>query len=75
MASTSETYSSVPGFEGVDVVSSQTKRVKCSGSGGALGHPVTWLDMGLENQVQCKYCDRVFMFEGTLGDGDGNAAT
>ena len=58
-----------------DVVEVSTKRVRCSGPGGALGHPMTWLDMGLADRVECKYCDRLFVFRGSLGDGDGNAKT
>ncbi len=37
-----------------------SKRVACDGGGGALGHPKTWLDMGQEREVTCKYCDQVF---------------
>lgn len=40
-----------------------TKRVACDGGGGALGHPKTWLDMGQDNQVECKYCDRLFILD------------
>ena len=58
-----------------DVVLVSTKRVRCSGPGGALGHPMVWLDMGLADRVECKYCDRVFVFDGKLKDGDGNART
>lgn len=43
-----------------DVVLVTTRRVACDGGGGALGHPKIWLDMGQDNQVRCKYCDRVF---------------
>lgn len=43
-----------------DVTIVTTRRVACDGVGGALGHPKTWLDMGQDNQVRCKYCDRVF---------------
>ena len=38
-----------------------TKYVKCDGGGGPLGHPVSWMDMGEENHVTCKYCDREFV--------------
>ena len=75
MASTSDKYSLNPNSNYGDVVSVTSKRVRCSGPGGALGHPMSWLDMGLENQVECKYCDRIFVFEGDLGLGDGNAKT
>ena len=46
-----------------DVVMVQSKRVKCDGGGGALGHPVVWLDMGDDDFVICKYCDRVFRLD------------
>ena len=46
-----------------DVITVQSTRVKCDGGGGALGHPVTWLDMGDEDFVICKYCDRVFKLD------------
>lgn len=43
-----------------DVIMVDTKRIACDGGGGALGHPRIWLYMGTDNQVQCKYCDRIF---------------
>ncbi|MGB3454955.1 MAG: zinc-finger domain-containing protein [Litorimonas sp.] len=46
-----------------DVVVVGQKYVKCDGGGGALGHPVTWLDMGEDDFVICKYCDRVFKLD------------
>jgi len=38
-----------------------TKRVACDGGGGALGHPLVYMDMGDENFVECAYCDRRFV--------------
>ena len=70
-----EKYAVKPDDREADVVVVNTKRVKCSGPGGALGHPLTWLDMGLADRVECKYCDRLFVFEGALAQGDGNAKT
>lgn len=46
-----------------DVIVVTTKRVACDGGGGALGHPKTWLDMGQDTKVTCKYCDRVFKLD------------
>lgn len=46
-----------------DVTVVITKRVACDGSGGALGHPRTWLDMGQDTKVRCKYCDRLFVLD------------
>ncbi len=52
-----------------DVVIVQSRRVMCEGSGGALGHPRIWLDMGQETSVRCKYCDRLFKLDpDTSGD-------
>lgn len=46
-----------------DVVIVTSKRVACDGGGDALGHPKTYLDMGEDAQVVCKYCDRVFKLD------------
>jgi len=46
-----------------DVIVVTTKRVACDGGGGALGHPKTYLDMGQDTEVTCKYCDRVFKLD------------
>ena len=52
-----------------EVIVSNTRRVKCDGGGGALGHPVVYYDMGEADFVECGYCDRRFV----LGDGaDGH---
>jgi uncharacterized Zn-finger protein len=47
-----------------EVISVTTRRVKCDGGGGALGHPVVFYDMGEDNFVECLYCDRRFVLEG-----------
>ena len=46
-----------------DVTIVTTTRVACDGGGGALGHPKTYLDMGQDGQVSCKYCDHVFKLD------------
>ena len=38
-----------------------TKRVACDGGGGALGHPLVYMDMGEDDFVECGYCDRRFV--------------
>ena len=38
-----------------------TKRVACDGGGGALGHPLVYMDMGGDDHVECGYCDRRFV--------------
>jgi uncharacterized Zn-finger protein len=44
-----------------EVVVVDTTRVACDGSGGALGHPRVYLEMGDEKFVDCGYCDRRFV--------------
>jgi uncharacterized Zn-finger protein len=51
-----------------EVITVTSKRVKCDGGGGALGHPVVFYDMGEEPFVECGYCDRRFVLEGGPAD-------
>lgn len=46
-----------------DVTIVTKKRVACDGGGGGLGHPKTYLDMGTDTSVRCKYCDRIFQLD------------
>lgn len=43
-----------------EVIIVSSKRVACDGGGGALGHPLVYMDMGDETFVECGYCDRRF---------------
>jgi len=47
----------------INVITTHKTRVSCDGGGGALGHPKTWLDMGTDNQVTCKYCGQIFRLD------------
>lgn len=38
----------------------RSKRVACDGGGGALGHPLVYMEMGDDDYVECGYCDRRF---------------
>lgn len=44
-----------------EIIEVASRKVKCDGGGGALGHPVVWYDMGEEDFVECGYCDRRFV--------------
>ncbi len=44
-----------------EIIQTTQKRIACDGGGGALGHPKVWLEMGEKNQVECPYCDRLFV--------------
>ncbi len=46
-----------------DVIIVVKRRVSCDGGGGALGHPKVYMDMGLDDEVECKYCDRLFKLD------------
>ena len=39
------------------------RTVACDGGGGALGHPLVYMDMGGEDFVECGYCDRRFVLD------------
>jgi len=35
--------------------------VACNGGGGALGHPLVYLNLSAEGKVECPYCSRLFI--------------
>ena len=48
----------------------ETPVVGCDGGGGALGHPMIYLNMGDERQATCPYCSRHFeLAEGVKAGG------
>ena len=51
-----------------DVILTNQSRVACNGGGGALGHPRVWYEMGDDDFVECKYCDRRFVLIGGKQD-------
>lgn len=48
----------------VETVKTDKRRVACDGGGGALGHPTIYLEMGRNDQIDCPYCSRHFVYEG-----------
>ena len=50
-------------IEAPEIIEVDDTRVKCDGTGGALGHPRVYLEMGDENSVECPYCDRKFVLK------------
>jgi len=57
-----------PSFEQPETLFVESRKVKCDGGGGALGHPVVWYEMGDDDMVECKYCDRRFILRGGKAD-------
>lgn len=53
-----------PTFEEPEVIYVDERKVSCNGGGGALGHPIVWYEMGEDDVVECRYCDRRFILRG-----------
>ncbi len=53
-----------------EVIVVHEHRVACDGSGGALGYPRVYLEMGEAHFVECNYCDRRFVLAGHEEDED-----
>ena len=51
-----------------EIVEVSATRVACDGVGGALGHPMVYLEMGGEAFVECPYCDRRFVLKPGAGE-------
>lgn len=47
-----------------------THKVSCDGDNGALGHPLVWMEMGKDEVVVCRYCDRQFILRCGKADPD-----
>ena len=50
----------------LEIVKTESKRVVCDGGGGALGHPMVYLQMGEASEIICPYCSRQFQLEKNL---------
>ncbi len=46
------------------VVHVHEHRVGCDGGGGALGHPLTYYTLDAQGQATCRYCDKIFVYQG-----------
>ena len=45
-----------------EIIKVSVETISCDG-GGALGHPRVFLHMDDNGQVECPYCDRLFVLE------------
>lgn len=48
-------------MEPSEIIETDKPVVRCDGGGGALGHPVVYLNMGDKSQIDCPYCGRRFV--------------
>ena len=49
---------SMPPFE---IITIDRTVAACDGSGGALGHPMVYLNLAPSGKVECPYCSRLFV--------------
>ena len=54
---------SAPSIDSPETVEVETRRVSCDGGGGALGHPLVYLEIGEKGFVECPYCDKRFVLK------------
>ena len=50
-----------------EIIYIEDHHVACDGGGGALGHPLVFMEMGDSGFVECGYCDRRFVLRGPGG--------
>ena len=53
-----------------ETIKVKEKRVACDGGGGALGHPRVYLTLDKDGKIDCPYCDRLYILEGSPADQD-----
>ena len=61
-----------PNFDEPETLIVESHKVSCNGDDGALGHPLVWYEMGDDDMVECKYCDRRFVLKGGKADPSAN---
>jgi uncharacterized Zn-finger protein len=49
-----------------------SETVSCEGVGGALGHPLVYLNVGTAGVTECPYCDRRFVLRAGARAGGGH---
>jgi uncharacterized Zn-finger protein len=58
-----------PADEKIEV---KTRIVGCDGGGGALGHPLVYLQIGNSGDIVCPYCSRHFVLADGAGESHGH---
>lgn len=46
-----------------ETIETDDASVGCDGGGGALGHPLVYLNLGANGRVDCPYCGRRFVLK------------
>jgi uncharacterized Zn-finger protein len=50
-------------MEPAEIITVDTTIVGCDGGGGALGHPLVYLNMEKNGRIDCPYCSRRFVLK------------
>lgn len=50
-------------IEPPETIEVESLSISCDGGGGALGHPKVYLSLENQGQVECPYCDRLFILK------------
>lgn len=50
-------------MEPAEIIPVESTTVGCDGGGGALGHPLVYLSMEKNGQIDCPYCGRRFVLK------------
>jgi len=50
----------------------KTRTVGCDGGGGALGHPLVYLEIGPPGRIVCPYCSRHFVLADGAAESHGH---
>jgi uncharacterized Zn-finger protein len=58
----------VAAMEPVEIIHVTKPVVGCDGGGGALGHPLVYLNLSRDAVVECPYCSRRFVLDGKGDD-------
>jgi uncharacterized Zn-finger protein len=59
-------------MEPVKTLHVDTEVVGCDGGGGALGHPLVYLNIGKEGRIDCPYCGRRFILDRAVSAASGH---
>jgi uncharacterized Zn-finger protein len=58
--------------EPLETIEVETDRVGCDGGGGALGHPLVYLNLSKDGSIDCPYCGRHYVLKKGAKAGHGH---
>ena len=55
-----------------EIIEVEDTVVACNGGGGALGHPLVYLNLETNGAIDCPYCDRRFVLKKRAAGSTGH---